>query len=257
MVIVGVGGTGASAGHPDGREGRIAGVSALASASVKPYSRCVNLMKAPRMTMEQRLGHLESELVRAKRSNRLLLTGIAIALAFLMSVDHVREARAENQPAAAALNEIHARAFILEDANGKARAKLTANKDGTGLTLYDENGKNRATLGVTSEGPGLVLFDENGKSRVALDTSAGAPGLSLSDENGVTRANLVALNAGPGLALSDERGENRARLVVVDKGPGLVLLDENGKSRARLAVSKSGPGLVLSDKSGNPVKTVP
>jgi hypothetical protein len=104
--------------------------------------------------------------------------------------------------------ELRTRAFILEDENGKRRARLGMDRDGSpALGLYDANGKERARL--------LLLPD-------------GSPMLGLHDANERPRAWLTLLKDGPMLGLHDPNGETRAVLRVFDRGPALELSDANG-----------------------------
>ncbi|MBI4612418.1 MAG: hypothetical protein HY720_02305 [Planctomycetes bacterium] len=86
---------------------------------------------------------------------------------------------------------VEAEQIVLRDANGRVAAIL----DGPGLRLYDANGRNRASLSLDKDGsPHLYLFDENswdGRCRAifSLDKD-GSPYLCLfdADENPVWRA---------------------------------------------------------------------
>lgn len=94
---------------------------------------------------------------------------------------HAQEPNAESKV-------IRANQFILEDANGKARAVLDVGRDGTpGFYLYDENATPRALLGVTSYGAMLALCDTAGKTIASLAVSADGPSLRLSDAQGRPR----------------------------------------------------------------------
>jgi hypothetical protein len=114
--------------------------------------------------------------------------------------------------AGSGVKEIRANRFILEDDNGKTRAMLIVDKDGSALALYDENGKPGASLSLFKKGPMLELYAENGKSRAVLTMIEGWPGLTLHDEKGNRRVLLGMLKDGPGLLLNDENGKPRAKL---------------------------------------------
>ncbi len=113
------------------------------------------------MTIEDRLEKLEKELSRAKGRNRWLLVSLCLGIGLLAGV--CWSGAASTQPARAALKVVRANEFILEDENGKNRAQLGVDKNGSVLSLYGENGKKRAELGVVKAGAGLVLADEKGK----------------------------------------------------------------------------------------------
>jgi len=184
------------------------------------------------MTIEERLESMERELGRMKRRNRWLLGAILIVVGGL-SAPKVFETTASLARAqtGGTVKEIRARSIVIEDENGKTRATLAANKDGSNLALYDEKGKGRAGLTVTKDGPGLTLFDINGKNRAGLAVIKDGPGLVLYDESGNARAALGALKDGPTLALYNENSANRVGLTVTKDGPTLALYDKNGTPR--------------------------
>ncbi len=160
------------------------------------------------MTVEERLKKLETGLARARRCNRLLLTGVTLLLALA---------------AAAATSQV-----------GNGEKVIEANR----FNLLDENGESRACFSVLKDGPGLRLYDENGEPLVILSISKEGPGLSLYDENGEFRAGLAVSKDGPVLGLCDENEKDRFRLGVSKDGPALQLYDDNGKGRASLGVSQ-------------------
>ena len=135
------------------------------------------------MTTEERLETLEKELAHAKcRSRRLLgqyasvwtvvcLAAGAFALVWIVAgMVNRAEAQWGGVPTV-----IRANAFLLEDKNGKVRARLAVvsgfplvGKDAPSLILADENGEPRAWLSVDKDGPALTLYDQNGKTRAVL-----------------------------------------------------------------------------------------
>jgi hypothetical protein len=144
------------------------------------------------MTIEERLEKMEMKM---RRNNHILLVVVFLAvLAITLGTTGIKDV-------------IEARAFILVDDNGKARAKLLIDKGMPGLALCDENGKSRVVLGVNKDGPGLALCDENEKYRVGLGVNKDGPALLLTDENEKTRIGLVANKDGPELRLCDENGK--------------------------------------------------
>jgi hypothetical protein len=144
------------------------------------------------MTIEERLEKLERELSRAKFRNRWLLAGVGLAVGIGLVAWAFGPTAALAQSTRAALTEVRANSFILEDENGKVRAMLITTKDGPRLSLLDENGKPRAGLGVSKDGPSLSLYDENGKDRAGMAMTKDGPKLGLFDENGVRRTMLGA-----------------------------------------------------------------
>lgn len=145
------------------------------------------------MTTEERLDKLEQELARANRRNRWLMTvvglaivGLALAGTWTPTTGVVQAEAAGTTPKVIRANE-----FIVEDENGRTRAKLGMT-DAPRLALFDENGKERATLRLERNVPSVLLFDENSKNRVQLCTDEDGAGVFLRDENGETRAAMGA-----------------------------------------------------------------
>ena len=205
------------------------------------------------MTTEERLENLERELTNAKRRNRWLVAVVGLVVVGLILIWTLAKTTPAvlAQAVGGAEKVIRANTFIVEDANGKVRAMLNADKVGPTLFLYDENGKTRAVLNADKEGATLLLSDENGKGGVTLSALKAGPALSLLDEKEKTRAMLALTKDGPTLDLSDENEKTRARLGMPNKGgPGLALFDENGKIRAGLGVAADGAGMVLADENG-------
>ena len=176
------------------------------------------------MTTEERLEKFERELSAAKRRNRLLLAAVALTIGGLFLAWSLTRAAptAWAQEAGAVGKVIRANEFILEDENGKARARLTMTKDGPVVGLSDEKGNPRAIMSELKDGPALTLWDENHK----------------------VSAMLTAFKYGSRLILSDEKGEIRAGLAVTKDGPELQLIDEEGKPRATNRTLRAQVGAV-------------
>lgn len=79
---------------------------------------------------------------------------------------------------------IKAQEFVLEDATGRVRAKLTIVGDGSGLFLFDDNGKQRVGLSTAKDGPSFTLFDKNSTIRASMIVTEYGPLFVLRDENG-------------------------------------------------------------------------
>ena len=90
------------------------------------------------MTTDERMEKMEGQLVRVRWFNRCLIACIVLSLGvwFILKTFGLETAWAKS-----GAKEIRANSFVLEDENGKPRALLGVNKDGTGLLLYDENAK--------------------------------------------------------------------------------------------------------------------
>lgn len=187
------------------------------------------------MTTDERLDRLETALARAQRRNRRL----TVALGLVATAAALGGVMGAAQPAGGAAREVRATAFILEDAHGTVRARLSMGEDGPQLVLLDETGTPRAGLGVDKDGPDLTLADENGKIRAMLVVTKDGPRLALWDENDKIRAMLNVTKLGPHLALWDENDKLRAWLDVDKDGPRLTLRDEKGTGRASLGASQT------------------
>jgi hypothetical protein len=227
------------------------------------------------MTTEERIENLEKGLASARRLNRWLLAAVGLALGVWILAGTFGPATAAAPAGGAAVREVRANRFVVEDENGKARAVLAVHKESpvidgmpsipqgsTSLDLFDEKGKVRISMTVTERGTGLFgglfgrstglhLLDENGKPRVELGALRDDPGMYLYDETGRTRASLLTTKDGPRLTLSDEKGKGRVELGALRDAPALLLFDGAGdRSRAMLSVGAAGAVLGLFDGAG-------
>jgi hypothetical protein len=75
------------------------------------------------------------------------------------------------------------------------------------LGLSDEQGKPRAVLALNEDGTGLVMSDEQGRPRTILALGASGSMLTLRDEHGEVRAGIALTKSGPRLAIYDEQGK--------------------------------------------------
>lgn len=99
--------------------------------------------------------------------------------------------------------------FALQDDKGNPRARLSVLEDGsTGLALVDSAGHPRAALGLLADGTiNLVFADQGGRSRAVFGlTPGGASSLVLADGNGVTRAGLSVATGGKATETVDLSG---------------------------------------------------
>jgi len=92
------------------------------------------------MTTEERLEKLECELARAKRHNRVLLAAAGVGLGVWIAAGTFGPAMAGAPGGAAAIKEVRASRFVVVDKNGKDRAWLSVDSEGTALFFVDENG---------------------------------------------------------------------------------------------------------------------
>jgi hypothetical protein len=192
------------------------------------------------VTSVERLEMLEKELKQAKRGNRWMLVvvvfSLGISIVALLTRTSVRRA-ATVQPEGGVPTEgyLYARAFIIEDENGKIRAMFGINEDGPALGLCDEKGVIRAGLSVYAEGPSLDMYDDKGAIRAGLAVRAEGPSLDLYDDKAL-----------------------RAAVDLYDSVPSMGLYDENGSLRAAMAVSGSGdPSVGVYDDKGGSLWRVP
>lgn len=122
----------------------------------------------------------------------LTLVGLLVAWSLTKTPAYAAGPIPTTRPAPAQ-KEVRARAFILEDENGRAVATLITERGGTVLRLCDAKGDARAMLSVTNDGPSLGLFDENDHLRAALVAHKAGSGMMLHDENGKTRIGAAVL----------------------------------------------------------------
>jgi hypothetical protein len=93
--------------------------------------------------------------------------------------------------------------FVLADAAGKSRARISVNKQGgAAFAMYGPRGHLRAQILVAADGsPGIHLYGTANKLRIALDVSSDdVPTVRLMDKSGVPRALFgVDTDGEPGL----------------------------------------------------------
>lgn len=119
-----------------------------------------------------RIDRLEAENRRLRRL--ILLTLVSITLPLLaVQCSSGRTIKAEQ--------------LVIEDGQGKPRASLGLDGEGTRLRLYDAQGKRRASLSLGADGqPGLALFDAEGRAGAVLEITKSGAALSMSDASGKT-----------------------------------------------------------------------
>jgi hypothetical protein len=204
------------------------------------------------MTTDERIENLEKGLASARRLNRWLLAAVGLALGVWILAGTFGPTMAAAPAGGAAVKEIRANRFVVEDANGKPRASLEVFNDNPRLALYDESDKPLASLCANKDGGLLSL---GGKAIAALNTGKTGAALMLMDMNG--KLKNVMLGAAFGLSLADENGKRRVSLSTDKDGPKLVLEDENGQGRVGLGAPKDGPALLLADEKGKVIWHAP
>jgi hypothetical protein len=193
------------------------------------------------MTNEMRLSALELEIARLRGRNRWLTCAVlAGLLAGLVGF-----------AAPSSIGVVRATSFVLEDTNGRVRARQSVNGEGPLLEMLDDDGNIRLLQALTKAGPRFALVSEElGKADLLLSVAENQPRLSLSSQDGKTGVNLGVLKSGPYVHLV-ENGEIRIQQMVLDGGAVLTVHDEKGRVRCSQIVHKDGPALVLLDENQN------
>jgi hypothetical protein len=99
------------------------------------------------------------------------------------------------------------------------------------LRLVDTDGRTRAHIGSDREGTFFLLHDEAGKPRLSLAAQRSAAFMTIRDENGKVRAVISYDEQGPAVRLKDKEGNPLANILIDDKGPVLQLRDDTGHAR--------------------------
>lgn len=232
------------------------------------------------MTIDERINMLERELARTRRHQRwtalaiVLVIGASALLGFVGVSGGDATATQPNDNS----KVVRARMFVVEDENGKVRAKLGLDDGwakgivalqlldedealrfgaygssllGGSLSLFDKHGKTRAQMSGDDEtGPEFNLFDDEGKARARLYLFDGRPSLEMSSKNGTLLAGAYKDGLGPHLGLMDSEGTVRAVLGAVADSVRLELTGNNGELRAALSADSSGTDLRLVDSEG-------
>jgi hypothetical protein len=116
------------------------------------------------------------------------------------------------------------------------------------IRLVDTEGKLRAALGSDKDGTFFFLNDPAGKMRVSMATQKDASYVSLKDPDGKTRATVTFDEAGPAMRLKDGGGMNMAVVSTDQDGAWLEVRDGGGRSRVLST---------LSDNVAEPKATAP
>ena len=164
------------------------------------------------MSQSAGLEDLSRRVHRIERENRLLqVTSAAMALLLAVLI-----LMAQTRPQG---GSIEAQEFVLRDAHGKQRAKLTADSAATLFSLYDANEKVRARL-MAGDGPGLLLFDpaqDGPYARIRLALGVGNMGGGADD-------------TGPHLLLWDGGGQPRVEMYTTPTRTGVQMYDAKGRN---------------------------
>ena len=130
---------------------------------------------------ERELAEIKDSLTAAKRRTRRLMAGAGVVLGMFVlfvvarAITGVVQGQAKEKV-------IRANMFLVEDDNGRTRARLGMSNIGTSLDLFDEQGICRALMNLSENGIALFLVDENDNTRVTLGVSKTVSGLVVWDE---------------------------------------------------------------------------
>jgi hypothetical protein len=184
------------------------------------------LVREVEAVLGRRVDDLEHDNRQLRRRTALLTLGTAAALT-LAAGALIYGLSAESRVAGA----VHARQFVLHDADGNVRGGLGPTPEGgSRLVLKDRAGKERMRFTLLADGsPGLSFADAEGRSRVVLGF--------LPDET----ANLV---------FADRFGRTRAVFgLMPDESSTLVFADRNGETRVGLGIDpRGGAGLTVFER---------
>lgn len=200
---------------------------------------------------------LEIRIARLERTTRwarlavVALTAAGITLAVSMG---------QSERGAGGGHVVEAERFVLRDATGAIRARLSADSQGrASLAILDKREKSRVALGVSADGaPVLVFGDADGRTtRLEMSIKPdGTTAIGLGDSTGKFRATMEVKGDGSShVFLVDEKGLARTDIALLPDGsPLLAFSDPEGRIRARLSAdgSTGTPGLILMDDAGKP-----
>jgi hypothetical protein len=185
------------------------------------------------MTVEERINRLESEILRARLRARFFtaVAAIGIVLAYLSS---------NSSAQAQAPRELRASAFILEDAQGRVRARLEAVK-GTNpvLNLYDEQNVLRATFGIADGRPSIFLVGANRTGAISMAVMENGPTMVVGSPGGSTMLGPRSDGPGPLMQMLDNNGIVRVAVGLGQDGAGLSFADARGQGRVALGATRT------------------
>jgi hypothetical protein len=167
---------------------------------------------------------------------------------------------------------IEANEFVLRDASGIARARLSMEatdrptlsfyKDKTAITASLAGGdepfltmqrtgtSEQVMLGANKDFLGLGLYEK--EIRAGFSVQKGVPGLELYNEHGKPQASLNLASLVPSLTMMDPEDKAFLSLGVssMSGGPNFGMYDSAGKLCASLVTADGEPSLKLADKEG-------
>jgi len=165
--------------------------------------------------------------------------------------------------------EVKARRFVLVDGEGRERAMLFADPQGTQLVLSSASGNNLVRLAsFDALGPSLLFYDSHAKLRLRLAMDPNGPHLDMLDAREKLVVSLYSLRDVSSLTLWSQNQENTAVLQTFDRGTYLELEDSK-KFKSTLGTAEvesihtgephetSAASLVMLDKDGKVVWQAP
>lgn len=167
---------------------------------------------------------------------------------------------------------IEANEFVLQDASGKTRARLSmettdrptlsfykdkstittslAGGDEPFLTMNRVGTAEQVMLGANKAFLGLGLYER--EIRAGLSLQKGTPALDLFNEKGKPQASLSAPSDGTALSMFDVNGKQQVSMMVSPVGPTFDMHDPDSKAGFTLWVARgAGPDFSMYDSKGN------
>jgi hypothetical protein len=142
---------------------------------------------------------------------------------------------------------IEANEFVLQDASGKTRARLSMEgNDRPALSFYKDKTNITASLAGGDE-PFLVLYRPGTTEEVTLGANRTFFGLGLYEKE--IRAGLSVQKGVPGLELYNEYGKAQVGLELSSIGPNFLMTDPDFKASLSLGVFQTvGPNFSMHGK---------
>jgi hypothetical protein len=140
---------------------------------------------------------------------------------------------------------VEANEFVLQDASGKTRARLSMEgNERPALSFYKDKTNITASLAGGDE-PFLVLFRPGTTEEVTLGANRTFFGLGLYEKE--IRAGLSVQEGVPGLELYNEDGKPQVGLELPSVGPSFTLTGPNFKASLNMGVFRSpvGPNFTM------------
>jgi hypothetical protein len=184
---------------------------------------------------EQRIDELERQYRRLRRLTTSIVIGVAVLLGLGAAI--IMVSARYGMPGTVA-KIVSARQFVLRGEDGAVRGMWGTEEDGTlRLMLQDARGRARAKLSLFTDGSsGFTFSDSVGQPRMVFallpDETAS---IVLADARGKTRSVLgISAGGNPTLVFADKDGATRAGLGVDGRGVGtFTLVDGGGRDLAQ------------------------